>query len=220
MQAQAARARLPLGAGAVAAQAGKLLPVLAAIGRAEDSCVFHARVHRVRIGERRLQMPHPFELPGMLRAVVPLMSSERLRSRVIGELVALAFGRSGRCRLSSGCSRLVPGFAAIIGALNDLTEPAAALRRINTIRIGRRSFEVIHLPARKVGAADIPFLALAVRRQHECAFLGPYQYSYLAHSALLPERETVHSLLVKCKLKYATVEICPSANPGGGQSAH
>ena len=37
------------------------------------------------------------------------------------------------------------------------------LRRVETIGIGRRSFQVIHLPARKMRAADIPFFALAVR---------------------------------------------------------
>ena len=44
-------ARLPLGSGAVAAQPGQLLPRLAAVARAEQGRVFHASVHRVRIGE-------------------------------------------------------------------------------------------------------------------------------------------------------------------------
>ena len=65
MQTHAARAWLPLGAGAVAAEAGEFVPVLAAVGRAEHSSVFHAGVNRVGIGERRLEMPHPLELPGM-----------------------------------------------------------------------------------------------------------------------------------------------------------
>ncbi len=94
VQTHAARARLPLGAGAVSAQPGEFLPVLAAVGRAEDGGVFHAGVNRVGIGERRLQVPHPLELPGMLRAVVPLMRGQRRGRRVVGELVALAFGRA------------------------------------------------------------------------------------------------------------------------------
>src|SRR5207244_11121048 len=78
VQTHAARARLPLGTSAVAAQAWEFLPVLAAVGRAEDGGSFPAGVRRVGIGERRLQMPHALELPRMLRAVIPLMRGERL----------------------------------------------------------------------------------------------------------------------------------------------
>src|SRR4029077_9300339 len=77
MQAHAACAGLPLRAGAVTAQSGKFIPILAAVGRTEDGGIFDAGVNRVRIGERRFDMPHPFELPGMLRAVVPLMRDQR-----------------------------------------------------------------------------------------------------------------------------------------------
>src|SRR5439155_1395197 len=111
VQAHAARARLPLGASAVAAQAGEFLPVLAAVGGAEDGGVFPAGVR----------------------------------------------------------------------ALDDLPEPAARLRCINAIGVSRRAFEVIHLPARKMRTADIPLLALAVRRKNECAFACTYEYSYCAH---------------------------------------
>src|SRR5947207_2265583 len=75
MQAHAARARLPLGTGAVTPQSGEFLPVLAAISRFENRCVFDSSVNRIRIGERRLQMPHPLELPGMRFAVVELVCS-------------------------------------------------------------------------------------------------------------------------------------------------
>ena len=78
VQAHAAGARLPLGAGAVAAQAGQLVPGLAAVGRAEQGGVLHAGVDGVRIGQRRFEMPDALELPGMLRAVVPLVRRERL----------------------------------------------------------------------------------------------------------------------------------------------
>ena len=108
VQAHSARARLPFGAGAVAAQSGEFLPVLAAVGRAEQGGVFDSGVDRVRIGKRRLQMPDALELPGMRRAVVPLVSAG---DAVVGELVA----------------HRLPGLAAVIGALDHLPEPAAAI---------------------------------------------------------------------------------------------
>ena len=55
-------------------------------------------------------MPNAFELPRMLRAVVPLV---RAGVALVGELVA---------------DRL-PRFAAVVGPLDLLTEPATALRR-------------------------------------------------------------------------------------------
>ncbi len=60
------------------AQAGQLVPGLAAVGRAEQRGVLDAGVDDVRIGQRRLQMPDALELPRMLRAVVPLVRRERL----------------------------------------------------------------------------------------------------------------------------------------------
>ena len=96
---QAARARHPHGAGAVAAQAGKLLPVLAAVRGAEQRRVLHARVNRLRIGERGLDMPHALELPGMLRAVVPLVRGQRLAClgrRVVHKPVGQRLGRARR----------------------------------------------------------------------------------------------------------------------------
>ena len=78
VQAHAARARLPVRAGAVAAQAGEFLPVLAAVGGAEQRRILDARVDGVGIGERRLEVPDALELPGMLRAVIPLMRGQRL----------------------------------------------------------------------------------------------------------------------------------------------
>src|SRR6266849_629986 len=126
-------------------------------------------------------MPHPREFPGMLRAVVPLMRRQRLRG-VIGEFVAFALRRTGRRSLSGGRSGLVPGLPAIVGTLNDLPEPSAGLRRVDAIGIGGRAFQVIHLPARKMGPADIPFFALAVLLQNKCTFARTYQDPHLAHS--------------------------------------
>src|ERR1700761_1118452 len=75
METHASSTRLPTRARAVAAQAGELLPVLPAVRGTEQSRVFNSRVDRVRIGERWFQMPDPLELPGVCRAVIPLMST-------------------------------------------------------------------------------------------------------------------------------------------------
>src|SRR5260370_39784302 len=111
-------------------------------------------------------MPPPLELPRMRFAVVKLVRGHRRarRSRgVINEFVAFALGHAARPGLFAGRrSRLVPGFAAVVGALNDLPKPSAGLRRINSIRISRRAFQVIHLPARKMLPAHVPFFALSV----------------------------------------------------------
>src|SRR5580692_1392016 len=104
-------------------------------------------------------MPHPLELPRMLRAVVPLMRCERFAGfirAVVDELVAGGFRRTGRGRFSGRRPRLMPGFAAVIRALNDLPKPAARLRGVKSIRVGRRTFHVINLPARKMRAGDFP----------------------------------------------------------------
>ena len=82
MHGHAARARLPeIAFGA--AQSGKFLPRFAAVGRFENRRVFRAGIGRIRIGQRRLDMPDALELPRMLRAVIPLVLSRlRLRKRI------------------------------------------------------------------------------------------------------------------------------------------
>src|SRR5258707_11595078 len=107
-------------------------------------------------------MPDALELPGMRRPVVPLMCS---RHAFVGELVA------GR----------LPRFAAVVRALHHLAEPGACLRRVQTVGIGRRTLEVIQLPATEMRARDIPFLALAVCRQDKGALTGSYEYAHSAH---------------------------------------
>jgi len=108
VQAQPTRARLPERSGAVAAQAGEFLPVLAAVGRAEQGGVFHPGPDCIWIGERRLDVPHTLELPGVGRAVVPLV---RAGNAIVDELVAGRF----------------PGSAAIVGALDLLPGPTVGL---------------------------------------------------------------------------------------------
>ncbi len=137
-------------------------------------------------------MPDALEFPRMLGTVVPLVRSERLsglRGSVIGELVAVAFGhrRSFRWRGSRRRAGLVPGLAAVIGALNDLAKPSASLRCVQPVRVNRRSLDVIHLPTCEVGAAHVPLFALAVGCKYECAFACAHQYSYFTHAMLLCE---------------------------------
>src|SRR6202035_5301078 len=97
-------------------QSGEFLPGLPAICCPEQRGVFHPGVDRIRIGERRFQMPDSLKLPWMRRSVVPLMSA---RDAIIDELVV----------------HRLPGLAAIVRALDHLPEPSAALRCINTIGV-------------------------------------------------------------------------------------
>src|SRR5439155_6115066 len=158
-----------------------------AVARAEQPGVFHAGVRRVRVGEGRLELPDPLDLPGVMRAVVPLMRGQRLAGvgrRVVDELVALA-RRHAFGRLRHAAPGRLPRLAAVAGALDDLSEPPARLRRVQPVRVDRRALEVVDLPTREVRAADIPPFALAVRRQDERALTGTDQDSYAAHGSLL-----------------------------------
>src|SRR5207245_9280202 len=155
----------------------------------EYASVFHSGIHGVRICERGFKIPDARELPRMLRAVVPHVSRERLagfRGGVLHELVAFALGRP---RLgvffARWCPWLGPGLAAVIGPLNNLPEPTARLRCIDPIRVGGRTLEVVHLPARKMRATDLPLLAFPVCCQDECALACSNQHPYLAHLSLL-----------------------------------
>src|SRR5579864_8194805 len=129
-------------------------------------------------------MPHSLELPGMLRAVIKLVRGERLARlgrHIVDEFVARRLGWTGRNRLSRRCSRLIPRPAAIIGCLNDLPEPSARLRCVQTVRIGRRSLHVINLPPGEVWTVDLPLIALAIRRQNERTLSCADQNSHVAH---------------------------------------
>src|SRR5580692_9004921 len=105
----------------------------------------------------------------MRRAVVPLMSA-------------------GNCGVVEFVADRFPCFAAVIGALNQLAEPPGGLRRVDPVGVYGRAFEVIHFPAGKVRAADVPLLALAVRRQDERALARADENSHSAHQQLLPLR--------------------------------
>src|SRR5580704_15323142 len=152
--------------GPVAAKTGKFFPILSTIAGAEQRCVFHSRVYGVWIVQRRLKVPHTFEFPGMRSAVVPLV-------------------RSGHAVVHKFIPYRLPRFAAIVTALNQLPEPPAALRRIQTIRIHGRSFNVVHLPAGKVRTVHFPLFALSVGSQNERALASSHQQSHAAHLSLL-----------------------------------
>src|SRR5207253_3162679 len=127
----------------MAAQPREFLPRLSAVRGAEQGRVFDSRIHGIGVGERRLEVPNALELPGVGCAVVPLVCAGYT---VVGELVI-----DGR-----------PGEAAVVRPLHGLTEPSAGLRGINTVRIRGRPLQVIHFPSGKMGAADLPILALPV----------------------------------------------------------
>jgi hypothetical protein len=170
--------RLPLGTRLVATQAGELLPALPAIGRAEQRRVLDPGVQRVRVARRRLEMPHPLELPRVRCAVVPQVGA---RLTVVDKLVA----------------DRVPRLSPVVRPLDDLPVPVGPLRRIHPIRIGRRSLDVVDLPAPEMGSVDLPLAACGVRRNDERSLLCPDQNSHPAHVALLPQA----SLLSCCRTR-------------------
>src|SRR5213080_283035 len=109
-------------------------------------------------------MPHSLELPWVGRAIVPLVSAG---DAVIHKLVTYR----------------LPCLATVVGALDQLPEPAAGLRRIQPIRVSGRSLQVVDLPAPEVGATDVPPFARCVRRQDERALPCTDQDPYPVHSS-------------------------------------
>ena len=87
----------------------------------------------------------------MLGAVVPLVRAGR---PVVFELIADYF----------------PALPAVIGALDDLAEPTAGLRSVDSVWLGGRALEMINFPTRKMRAAHIPPPAAAIGSQNERAF--------------------------------------------------
>ena len=129
-------------------------------------------------------MPDAFEFPGMRRAVVPLV---RAGDAVIDEVVAFALGRAvGSCRRLAGRrAGLLPGFAAVVRALNDLPEPTAGLGCIQPVCVNGRAFDVVQLPTGKGAGDRRPPLAFAVGRENKRALFCANQNSDLAHVLLL-----------------------------------
>src|SRR5581483_7341342 len=133
--------------------------------------------------ERRLKVPDPLELPWMLGAIVPHVSSGRA---VVNELVALALQHAAPAlqilRLTPRC---FPGFPAIVRALQNLAEPTAGLRGVDPVGVHRRAFQVIHLPAGEVRTINLPVLALSVGGENERAFACANEQSDSTHKKLL-----------------------------------
>ena len=183
MQTHAARARLPVRPRSMLAQPGQFLPVRAAVCGLEQRRILHAGVHRLRVRERRLQMPHPLELPRMRRAVVPLV-------------------RAGHALVSELVAHRRPRRAAIVTALNDLPKPRIRLRSIEPVGVNGRAFQVVDLPSRKERPADLPVFPRPIGTQHKRALLCAHQHPHAAHldppvlasaeplrSAILPDRQ-------------------------------
>src|SRR5438309_5984771 len=118
VEAHPAGAWRPVWRGTVLSQCRQLVPALATIGGAEERRIFGTRVNGVRVAEGRLEVPDSLELEGTRRSVIPLM---RARLAVVGEFAL----------------HRLPGFAAIVRALDHLPEPAGILRRIQPVRVGR-----------------------------------------------------------------------------------
>src|SRR4051794_2779414 len=129
-------------------------------------------------------MPHALKFPRMRRAVIPHV---RAGIADVDELVALSLGHAaGRGRRLAGLGAgLFPGFAAVVGTLNNLPKPTARLRGVDAIGIGGRALHVINLPAGKVRAGDVPSLPLCVRGEDKCTLARADENSYPAHKLLL-----------------------------------
>src|SRR5947208_2722247 len=130
-------------------------------------------------------MPNALELPRMLCAVIPLMCPG---DSVVDKLVTFTFLHAiVTFQFLWTSSGRAPLFSAVIRALNDLAEPRAGLRCINSVWIDWRTFYVINFPARKMRTADFPSFARAIRRQDERSFSCTNQNSNFAHVFLLSD---------------------------------
>src|SRR5947209_4206285 len=124
------------------------LPILPAIVGAEGA-------------RRRDGNPNPLRIAGIENDGV---QTQAARARLPFRASAMA----------AQAGEFLPVLSAVGRTLNQLSKPAARLRRVNAIGISGRSFEVIHFPACKMRAANIPFFALAVRGQNERALACAY----------------------------------------------
>src|SRR6266446_751697 len=173
VQTHTARARLPFRTSVAAAQYREFMPRFSAFSRFKQRGILHACVNVIGIIKRWFQMPDTLEFPRMLRAIIPLVSRERFpgfRRTVVNEVVTLALWHAVRTfQLLGTAARCVPGFAAIIGTLNDLPKPSARLRCVNPIGIHRRTFHMVNFPTREMRAAELPPFTRAIRSQDERA---------------------------------------------------
>src|SRR5438067_10254325 len=174
------------------AQSGQLLPALAAIGAAEQGGIFRAGIDGIRVVQRWFQMPDALELPRPRRPVVLLVGA---RTALVDELLA---GRR-------------PRLAAVVRTLDQLSKPTTRLRRVQPIRISRRSLQVVHLPACKVRAGHVPSVALAIRGQHEGTLLRADENSYLAHVRYVSFSGTSEMVIACCPGRIIGLRSSPTA---------
>jgi hypothetical protein len=81
----------------------------------------------------------------------------------------------------------LPGGTSVVGTLDDLTEPSAGLGGVDAVGVQRGPLDVVDLPAREVRTADLPVLAVAVRRQDERTLSRASQNPYPSHPELPSE---------------------------------
>src|SRR5256886_10583464 len=112
----------------------------------------------------------------------------------------------------------LPRLATVVGALDQLPEPAAGLRRIQPIRVSGRSLQVVDLPAPEVGATDVPPFARCVRRQDERALPCTDQNPYHAHSFLLPGLRAVCAGVRCDQDRKSVVDSAAGSRRGGSDS--
>ena len=145
------------------------------------------------------------ELPGVRRAVVPLVGAGRA---VVGEPVP----------------HRPPRLPAVVRALDDLAEPTRRLRCIDAHRVARRADHVVDLPPAEVWAGDLPVRSAAFGGHYERPLLRAYEYPHPGHRAL-PLSSSYHpdsdvaSTRKSSWLTYATPwplsgEHRPSVGPG------
>ena len=163
VQAHAARAGLPVRAGAVLAQAGQLRPG-AARRRPTGTAPRPRRPASTVSGSVAdgSQVPHPRELPRVRRAVVPLVGA-------------------GHARVGEVAPDGLPGAAAVLGAVDLLAEPARGRRRPDPVGLRGRARDVVHLQAREERPFHRPVLPRAVRGEDERALARADEYSNSSH---------------------------------------
>jgi hypothetical protein len=151
--------------GTVLAEAGQFVPRFGAVGGTEECGVFDSGIDCIHIRERGFEMPNALELPWVGSAVVPLMGA--------GDTIVDEFVFDG-----------LPGSTAVVGALDELTEPAAGLGGVKTVGVDGGAFDVIDLPTAKVRAGDVPLTAFSVGSEDERTFPGADEDPDVAHKLL------------------------------------
>src|SRR5690606_10051126 len=96
--------------------------------------------------------------------------------RAVVELVG-----AGLAVVGEGIVDRVPSRPAIVGALDELAEPATRLRGVEPVRVGRRGGDVVDLPARKVRTVDGPVAPRLIGGEDKGALAGPDEYAHASH---------------------------------------